>query len=336
MTCQGYGRFRQQQKFRPQPEMSSSLHAPLLGHDAPLLGHDATALRSPSERAVSLPVALLAVAGLGLVLVAAGGWALQQPSETMMASLSSLTAFKALAHNPFRSRGLPKGFVSLREVDSSIIQDMRYAGHHNFVGRPISGYLSASCILTTQAAQALQRVQKSLLPRGLSLKVYDCYRPTRAVADFETWAANLSATETKAEFYPRLEKTELFKGYVAHKSGHSRGSTVDLTIVPLPAPPQPEFVPGETKLASCIGPGRWPDNSLDMGTGYDCLDTEGGTNATTLGPKQWQNRQTLREAMEKEGFENYWREWWHFSLKNEPFPNSYFNHPVINATSAAR
>ena len=129
--------------------------------------------------------------------------------------------------------GLPSGFVRLRDVAPTIRQDMRYYGSHNFIGRPIPGYLAPECILTAQAAQALAAVQADLATSNLSLVVYDCYRPQRAVQDFVTWGQNAADQRMKAEFYPRVDKADFVKlGYVADKSGHSRGSTVDLAIVP--------------------------------------------------------------------------------------------------------
>jgi D-alanyl-D-alanine dipeptidase len=128
---------------------------------------------------------------------------------------------------------LPKGFVYLRDIDPTIVQDIRYAGSHNFVGRPIKGYLAAECILSAPAANALALVQKKLAEKKLSLIVWDCYRPNRAVADFFAWSRDSARSEMKAEFYPRTDKAKLFAlGYIAIRSAHSRGSTVDVGIVP--------------------------------------------------------------------------------------------------------
>src|SRR6185437_9646784 len=150
----------------------------------------------------------------------------------------------------------------------SIIQDMRYAGNHNFIGHRINGYHKATCILTKPTALALAKVQKQLRQYALSLKVYDCYRPTRAVTEFAEWSKNPKHQEMKAEFYPRENKAELFKrGYIAKKSGHSRGSTVDLTLVPLSPSKQAKYHKGQ-KLIACTAPysKRFKDNSIDMGT----------------------------------------------------------------------
>lgn len=225
---------------------------------------------------------------------------------------------------------LPKGFVYLKDVDPSILQDIRYAGYHNFVGRPIKGYHAAECILTKQAADALQKVQAALLKSNLSLKVYDCYRPQRAVNDFLAWSKQPNNTKMKDEFYPRVAKNHLFSyGYIAAKSGHSRGSTMDLTIVPLPTPQQADYHRGQ-KLVECYAPyhDRYRDNSIDMGTGFDCLDAK----AHGLSPRvpliAYQNRKLLRHIMQKYGFQPYEKEWWHFTLKNEPYPKTYFNFPI--------
>ena len=129
---------------------------------------------------------------------------------------------------------LPKGFVYLRDIDPTIVQDIRYAGSHNFVGRPIRGYLAAECILSEPAANALKAVQRKLAEKKLSLIVWDCYRPKRAVDDFLQWSKDPARYEMKAEFYPRTDKQKLFAlGYLAKPSAHSRGSTVDLGIVPI-------------------------------------------------------------------------------------------------------
>jgi D-alanyl-D-alanine dipeptidase len=226
---------------------------------------------------------------------------------------------------------LPQEFVYLKDVVPSIQQDMRYPTYHNFVGRPLKGYArSGECILTRPAATALARVQSQLAPLGLSLKVYDCYRPTMAVADIMVWSKNPKTQQTKAEFYPRVDKADLFKlGYVAEKSGHCRGSTVDLTIVSVPTPKQANYRPGQ-KLTACFAPygKRFADNSIDMGTGYDCMDLLSHPSNDQVSQVAFKHRMMLRDIMIKNGFMPIPEEWWHFTLKNEPFPNNYFNFPV--------
>ena len=222
----------------------------------------------------------------------------------------------------------PPQFVALDQVDPTIQQDMRYATNHNFVGRRIKGYREPVCILTRPAARALHRAQQALAPKGYGLKVYDCYRPTRAVDQFARWAGNPADQKMKREFYPHVEKRRAFDlGYIAHRSGHSRGSTVDLTLVALPPKTQP---PWDGKLRSCFARyrRRFADNSVNMGTGYDCIDPRAHTFDRGITGRAHRNRLLLRRAMEKAGFAPYDNEWWHFTLRGEPYPEKYFNFPV--------
>jgi len=187
--------------------------------------------------------------------------------------------------------------------------------------------MAPKCFLSKEAAEALVGVQKELAPYSLTLKIYDCYRPQRAVNHFVRWATEIENTKTKKEFYPTVDKRNLFKdGYIDSKSGHSRGSTIDLTIVPLPALAQPEYTTGQ-KLYECYLPTekRYRDNSIDMGTGFDCFHELSHTANTTIGYQQKINRLLLKSLMEKHGFRNYDKEWWHFTLKNEPYPDTYFD-----------
>ena len=221
-------------------------------------------------------------------------------------------------------------FVDLAVVDRTILHDIRYAGAHNFVGRRIRGYQQPRCLLAREAAVALQRVQAAVRARGYTIKVYDCYRPRRAVADFAAWAGRPADTRMKAEFYPRVDKSTLFEdGYLARRSGHSRGSTVDLTLVRLPAAAMPRYVPGQ-RLVSCYAPAgrRFRDNSIDMGTGYDCFDPLANTLDPRITGAQRANRLLLRDAMTAAGFRNYAGEWWHYTLVDEPFPATYYDFPV--------
>ncbi|MGI5166276.1 M15 family metallopeptidase [Spirillospora sp. CA-253888] len=225
---------------------------------------------------------------------------------------------------------LPPGFVDLYKVAPNIQHDIRYFSHHNFLGRPVAGYRAPKCLLTHRAAAALSRAQHEFLRTGHTLKVYDCYRPQRAVNDFVRWARRPDDQLMKREFYPAADKGRLFAdGYIAKRSGHSRGSTVDLTLVRLPAPAQRPYTPGEP-LAPCTAPygERFPDNSVDMGTGYDCFDTRSHTLDPRITGTARQNRLLLKRVLEKYGFSNYAKEWWHFTLVNEPFPETYFNFPV--------
>lgn len=192
---------------------------------------------------------------------------------TTLAALLAVTAASATARATPEPKA-PEDFVALGSVDPTIIQEMRYFTPHNFVGERIDGYRQPICILTRPAAEALHKAQVTLLHEGYTLKVYDCYRPQRAVDHFVRWAEDLDDQVMKPEFYPRVDKTRLFEdGYIAEKSGHSRGSTMDLTIVRLPAKPTRPYVPGGP-LVPCYAPQaeRFPDNSVDMGTGFDCFD----------------------------------------------------------------
>jgi D-alanyl-D-alanine dipeptidase len=229
----------------------------------------------------------------------------------------------ALSVPALAASALPKGFVYLRDVDPTIVQDIRYAGAHNFVGRPIKGYAASECILSAPAARALEKVQTVLAARQLALIVWDCYRPTRAVADFWRWSQDKGHTEMKAEFYPHVDKANLFAlGYLAPQSHHSRGGTVDVGLVPLgfsapPAAAQP--------LKACTAPKgeRFEDGTIDLGSGYDCLDPLASTSNPNAGKAALQNRQMLRSAMRAAGFRSYYREWWHFELVSEPFQHGF-------------
>jgi D-alanyl-D-alanine dipeptidase len=225
---------------------------------------------------------------------------------------------------------MPDSFEDVKARIPSILLDMRYYGPHNFIGERIEGYNAPKCLLTKEAAAALARVQKELEAQSLSLKVYDCYRPQRAVDHFVRWAQDMNDTKTKKEFYPTIKKRDLLrKAYIGARSGHSRGSSVDLTIVPLPASEEPAYQPGDA-LYECYLPAgkRFQDNSLDMGTGFDCFHELSHTTNRKTGEKYMRNRLLLRNIMEKHGFKGYAREWWHYTLRREPFPNTYFDFAV--------
>ncbi|MCT2594541.1 M15 family metallopeptidase [Streptomyces sp. N2-109] len=226
---------------------------------------------------------------------------------------------------------LPAGFVSLREAAPTVRQEIRYFTRHNFTGARVDGYRRPLCLLTVDAARALREAQRHFLKRGYTLKVYDCYRPQRAVDEFVRWAGDTGdRSGLKREFYPRVDKSQLLAdGYIAAKSGHSRGSTVDLTLVELPAPPTRPYVPGEP-LVPCIAPReeRFPDNSVDMGTGYDCFDPLSRTLDERVAGRQRANRLLLKRGLERAGFRNYPAEWWHYTYEPETFPDTYFDFPV--------
>lgn len=225
---------------------------------------------------------------------------------------------------------LPSRLVYLKDVAPGIEQEIRYFGFHNFLGRPVKGYEAPECILSIDAAKALKSVQEELNASGLGLKVYDCYRPKRAVEDFVAWSKVFDDQLTKAEFYPNVDKKDFFElGYVAKKSGHSRGSTVDVTIIPWPYRPGVAFSAGQ-ELVPCTAPYdvRFNDGSIDMGTGFDCMDELSHSLSAKIPLVAQENRMLLRKLMEKHGFSPYEYEWWHFTLSKEPFPDTYFDFPV--------
>jgi D-alanyl-D-alanine dipeptidase len=213
---------------------------------------------------------------------------------------------------------LPKGFVRVSEAVPGVQLDVRYLGSNNFLGRPVAGYEGAQCILTREAAQALAGVQAELRGLGLSLKLFDCFRPQRAVDDFVAWSHDAADVKTRERFYPGLNKPELFeKGYIAAKSGHSRGSTVDLTLVKV----------SEEALRHIRGPLK-PDGEVDMGGEFDFFGELSHTDNPTLPEAVRHNRALLKGVMARHGFVNLPEEWWHYTLRPEPFPQTYFDFPV--------
>jgi len=201
---------------------------------------------------------------------------------------------------------LPNGFIYAEDVIPDLEVELRYFTSNNFVGQPIEGYHSNKLILTLESAQALKLVHEALQEQNLCLKVYDGYRPQSAVNHFIKWARDLDDTINKHTFYPDVKKRNLFKDeYIASKSGHSRGSTLDLTIID-----------GNTGIP------------LDMGSTYDFFGQESWIDYTNITEKQKINRQLLQRFMLKFGFRNYPKEWWHFTLRGEPFKDTYFDFAV--------
>lgn len=201
---------------------------------------------------------------------------------------------------------LPEGFVYVKDEISTIELEMRYFGTNNFVGVKVDGYEAENCILSASATLALQKVQAELKKKGLGIKIFDAYRPQRAVNHFRRWARNLKDTLTKQKFYPNVAKKDLFKlEYIATKSRHSSGSTVDITLINL-----------KTK------------KELDMGSSYDFFGEISWVGYKNLTKIQLQNRTLLQNVMKKHGFRNYPKEWWHFTLRGEPFRNKYFDFPI--------
>jgi D-alanyl-D-alanine dipeptidase len=242
-----------------------------------------------------------------------------------LAAVAMLSMPHASAQEPGT---LPAPLVYLRDIDATILQDIRYAGPDNFTGRPVPGYGAPECVLLRQAAEALSRVQRALVARNLSLKVYDCYRPRQAVRAFVAFVkdgADAAPDPRLKRFHPNVERSRLIEdGYVAAVSQHSRGDTVDLTLVELPARPMAPFGL-RAVYGACTNPAeaRAPDSGVDMGTGYDCFDPLSHTNAADITPAQRLWRRTLVEAMAREGFRNYAKEWWHFTLARTRSARSY-------------
>lgn len=249
--------------------------------------------------------------------------------KILMSVFLSSFSLSALANVP-SDESMPKDFVYLKDIDPSILQDMRYAGYHNFVGHPLLGYEKARCILTRPAAEKLKAIQQQIKPLGYSLKVYDCYRPQKTVDFFIAWSQEINQQAMKVEFYPTVNKADVFKlGYVAEKSSHSRGSTMDLTVVKLPVQAQAPYHSGQP-LVACYAPyqQRYHDNSIDMGTGYDCFNDLSHPDNTNISLKSYLDRMFLRYWMMKYGFAGFETEWWHFTLKDEPYPDTYFNFDI--------
>ena len=199
------------------------------------------------------------------------------------------------------------GMVDVRALAPDIEVDMRYAGADNFTGAPVPGYEANRCLLLAPAAQAVARVQAALRAQGYGLRIHDCYRPAHAVRSFVRWVGAPDDPVLKARWYPNVAKAALMPGYIAETSGHSRGATVDLTLV------------------RCRGGACAP---LDMGTPYDFFDPSAHTAAPGLTAAQRGNRERLRAAMEAQGLANYPMEWWHYTLRPEPDPGTAYDFPV--------
>jgi D-alanyl-D-alanine dipeptidase len=201
---------------------------------------------------------------------------------------------------------LPAGFVYVNEEIPSVLLDIRYYSDNNLVGTQIDGYKAPAAILTREAATALQAVSEDLGRQGYALKIFDTYRPTKAVDHFLRWSKDLNDQKMKAEYYPNVNKQDLFYlGYLGAKSGHSRGSTIDLTLV-----------------------NKQTSEEIDMGSHWDLLDPRSAWDTTLITPQQSANRQVLKNAMQNHGFKTIRTEWWHWTLIKEPYPNKYFNFDV--------
>lgn len=222
---------------------------------------------------------------------------------------------------------MPKGFVYLREIAPDILQDIRYAGAKNFAGHPLPGYSSPECILVKPAAMALSRVQAELKSAGLGLKVFDCYRPVRAVRAFLDWANTPEDVASTTAYHPRIKKSALIPRYIAKRSGHSRGAAVDLTLVRLDGSQGEK--PAHSPVCDVEKPASEANRALDMGTAFDCFDPLSETRANGISQTQRANRERLLAVMTRHGFRNYPGEWWHFSFSPEPYPKRYFDFTIL-------
>lgn len=210
---------------------------------------------------------------------------------------------------PLAAEPLPPGFVDAAAAVPGLRTEMRYAGAQNFTGARVDGYEAGRCLLTRPAAEALGKAQTRLAEAGLGLKVFDCYRPARASAHFLAWSRVPGQEAGKAAYFPRIQKADLFaRGYIGSRSAHSRGSTVDLTLVRLESGAE-----------------------LPMGTPFDFFGPASGRAGPGIGRDETANRERLRAVMIAVGFTPYDREWWHFTLAREPYPASYFDVPITEA-----
>ena len=216
-------------------------------------------------------------------------------------------------------------FVILTEEIPDVILEIRYYGTYNFVGTRIDGYDQPVALLTKEAAEALKKVSDDVIAKGYRLKIYDAYRPQCAVDHFVRWAENISDTLMKAYFYPDLDKSVLFdQEYIMAKSGHTRGSTVDLTLFDMAS--EKEVDMGGT--FDWFGPESHPDFCGDPKTGQYTGDNSKSPTGRSITEEQFRNRMILRNAMINHGFRPLDSEWWHFTLDNEPNTETYYTHPV--------
>jgi D-alanyl-D-alanine dipeptidase len=236
-----------------------------------------------------------------------------------LAGLASLLMLGACAAagappvSPSVSPEAPPVLLNAADIAPGLLVDMRYYGSENFTGRPVAGYEAPVCLLSPQAADALAAAALRAREMGFRLKVFDCYRPARAVADFAAWARDPSDQARKADYYPAIDKSRLFElGYIAERSGHSRGSTVDLTLV--------DAATGE---------------EVDMGTSYDLFDTRSWPEDRSVSEAARGNRLRLQALMQAAGFRPLREEWWHFTLIGEPYPDTYLDVPVRDTREAA-
>jgi D-alanyl-D-alanine dipeptidase len=230
---------------------------------------------------------------------------------------------------------LPTGFTYLHEVDSTIQVSLRYHCTENFLGEVVDGYCSDRVIMTVAAATALKNVQQDVRLDGYSVVIYDSFRPQRAVDHFVRWSESNDekCDKMKVQYFPTIDRKDLFaKGYIARRSGHSRGSTVDLTLIASGSRISSSPVYTEREFQTNNGIVRVPyldDNSVDMGTSFDLLDVASHPDCPFV-PREARNmRDYLQQKMARHGFSGDDQEWWHFTLLNEPFPDTYHDFPIV-------
>lgn len=224
---------------------------------------------------------------------------------------------------------LPEGFVYLHQIDSTIIQQMMYYDTRNFVGKRIDGYKANRAVLTKEAATALKNLQQDIKNDNYSLVIYDAYRPNKAVQYFVSWGEDVADQKMKDSYYPYINKAEIFQlGYVAKRSPHSRGSTVDLTIIELEKQlnPNPKMIKRPLKDGRLIP--YFDDNTVDMYSSVDLMDLASSHDSKLIDELYLQNRNYLREKMKKHNFKEYSVEWWHYTLQDEPYKDQYFDFDV--------
>ncbi|MBO6189212.1 MAG: M15 family metallopeptidase [Alloprevotella sp.] len=240
-------------------------------------------------------------------------------------AIAAMSAVGTTAYAQTTSTDDSSDFVNLTEAVPDAILEIRYYATYNFVGTRIDGYEQPTALLTREAAKALKAVSDDVVAQGYRLKIYDAYRPQKAVDHFVRWAANVPDTTMKPYFYPDLDKSVLFKlDYIIEKSGHTRGSTLDLTLFDMRTGKEVDM--GGT--FDWFGPESHPDFCGNPDTGVYTGDNSKSPTHRSITPEQFHNRMILRKAMLAHGFKPLSTEWWHFTLKDEPFPNTYFTFPV--------
>lgn len=231
------------------------------------------------------------------------------------------------------SEKLPPGFVYVHDIIPDIQVNLRYASEENFMGCVVNGYLSNVSILTEVAALALKQAQQLAKENGYELVIYDSYRPQKSVNHFIKWSEDPDDHQIKKDhYYPRTNKEDSFKlGYISKTSGHTRGSTVDLTIIPLGKRLLNPLIPIKRTLNDGSNILFLDDGTVDMGSSFDLFDEASYTNSSLINDNQQQMRMIFKSIMEKAGFKNYSKEWWHYTLGNEPFPDTYFDFDITSS-----